>query len=332
MTKPAPTVSVLLPTWNGARFLDAQIESILAQSDPDLELLVIDDGSTDGTIAAVDAWAGRDARLRRLPASGNRGQNRRLVELLTAAQGAFVAIADQDDVWDRDRNARLLAAIGDGALACGRSQLIDGEGRDLGLSILQAKGVEPACLGPLGALFQPLVSAHAAIVRRSWIDVGVFYGALPFDLALGLEALFSTGLHYVDDAVVFHRIHGGNQMNGRVVPERGRLLSRHRARASLAIVPTARVALYQTLDQLARSAAPEPAVRRAFRHLADACWNVWFGVGGSGRRLEGEFHDQLDRHAASSADLNLFSRHIGSLTRHRLSLRNLRRSWRAYVG
>lgn len=329
-----PALSVLLPTYNGQRFLHEQIDSILGQSDPDLELLVIDDGSSDATVGIVDDYARRDERVRRLASSGNRGQNRRIVALLAQARGDFVAIADQDDIWERERNARLLAAVGDCAVACGRSQLIDGEGRDLGLSILDAKGVVPGRIGPLGALFEPLVSAHAAIIRRCWVDVGAFYGVLPFDLAIGLEAAFSTGLRYVDDAVVHHRIHGGNQMNGGVLAERaqGRLLSKHRARTSLALVPAGRVALYQVLDQLARSGVLDLTSRRTFRHLADTCWNVWFGIGGRGASLERELHERLDRYAASADDLAAFSRHVRSLTRTRLSPANLGRMWRAYRG
>ena len=326
-------ISVVMPTFDGARFLAAQIESILAQTATDFELLAIDDGSSDATIAILDDAARRDSRVRRLPASGNRGQNRRLVELLAAASGEFVAIADQDDVWDRERNARLLDAIGDRALACGRSQLIDADDRDLGLSVLEAKGVDAAAVGPLSALFLPLVSAHAAIMRRSWIDPGAFFGPLPFDLALGLEAHYSAGLVYVDEAIVYHRIHGGNQMNGDVVPsDRQRLLSRHRARAILGKVRSQRVALHQSLDHLGRSGALDRPVRASFRHLAGTCWNAWFAIGDRAGAIEREFHRELDGHAGSPADLSLFTARVRALTQPWFSPTNLADAWRDYRG
>ncbi|WP_425228618.1 glycosyltransferase [Sphingomonas sp.] len=325
-------LSVVLPTWNGARFLRPQLDSILAQSDPDFELLAIDDGSTDETVAILDAYAQADRRIRRLPAQGNRGQNRRLIELIDAARGEFVAIADQDDVWGPDRNARLLAAIGDRALALGRSQLIDGDGADLGRSVLEAKGVDAARVGPLTALFVPLVSAHAAVIRRSWLDSGSFYGALPFDQALGLEALFSTGLIYVGDALVQHRIHGGNQMNGDVGAAGGRTraLSLFRARGSLGIVPAGRVQLYQTFAQLGRSGALTTDRRKLFRELADLCWGGWFALGASPGAMRRALHDRLSGDAATPADLVFFSHRIGSLSRSRWTPGNLALAWRAY--
>ena len=326
-------LSIILPVYNGSRFLEPQLESILAQSDGDFELLAIDDGSSDDSRAILDRYALRDPRVRHLPASGNRGQNRRLIELLTAAKGEYVAIADQDDVWDQARNARLLEAIGDRAIACGRSQLIDANGTDLGASILAAKGVDGAQIGPLSALFCPLVSAHAAVIRRSWLDHGAFYGALPFDIALGLEALFSAGLIYNDEAIVHHRIHGANQMNGDVTVGKRpqRWLSRHRLRSAWAQIPAGRVALYQTLDQLSRSgvlAAPE---RSVFRHLASTSWNVWFGIGGRGRSLEREFHIYLDSYAGSNDDLARFSARLKVLTSGRLSPAGLAQFGRDYT-
>lgn len=325
-------LSVVMPTYNGARFLRDQIGSILAQTVTDFELLAIDDGSSDATLSILDDVARRDSRVRRLPSGGNRGQNRRLVELLAVASGEFVAIADQDDVWQPDRNEKLLDVIDDRVLACARSQLIDGEGADLGLSILEAKGVDAAAIGPLRGLFEPLVSAHAAIFRRSWIDMAAFYGPLPFDLALGVEALFSGGLVYVDDAVVRHRIHGGNQMNGRVVPSgyRHKPISRHRAKVSLGKVRSRRVILYRTLDQLGRSGALTSEVRSVFRHLADTCWNVWFGIGGRPRTLEADFLRCLAHFAGSPEDLAFFEQRVRSLTQPWFAPANVADAWRYY--
>jgi hypothetical protein len=86
------------------------------------------------------------------------------------------------------------------------------------MSLLSCLDIDPEAAGPLTSLFRPLVSAHAAIVRRSWFDNSVFTGSMLFDHALGLSAQLSGGLVYVDDAVVNHRIHGGNQMNSHSIP------------------------------------------------------------------------------------------------------------------
>lgn len=322
--------SVIMPTYNGARFLRPQIESILAQSDGDFELLAMDDGSTDDTAAIVDDYARRDRRVRRLPSTGNLGQRGRLRQLTDAATGEYLAIADQDDVWHPERNARLLAAVGDRAMAFGRSQLIDGEGRDLGRSILEALELRPD-VGPLQALFQPLVSAHASLVRRDRIDVATYHGAREFDLVMGLEALFSAGLAYVDDAVVFHRMHDANQHNVNIMGAgvRRRLVSRQRARLSVRFVKSDRLSFYMLVEQLGRSAALPRDVARTFMQVAGACHNAWYypsdRAAARGPRLERLLHEKLDRFAGSEADLAVFRRLAASLTRPQFGWTNLRR-------
>lgn len=322
-------LTIIMPTYDGERFLRPQIESILAQTRGDFELLAMDDGSTDGTVAILDEYARRDRRMRRLPSSGNLGQRGRLRQLAQAATTEFLAIADQDDLWHPERNARLLDAIGDRAMAFGRSQLIDGEGRDLGRSILQSLGLRPDA-GPLEALFQPLVSAHAAIMRRDRIDPATFHGWLEFDRAIGLEALFSTGLTYVDDAVVLHRIHGGNQHNAAAGEEnsRPRLVSRQRARLSLRFIGSDRLNFYLTMEQLGRSAALPREMSRMFGELAGVCHNAWYypkdRTSARDRWLENRLLHRLGPFAAGDEDLAAFRRQVASLTRPQLGLTNLK--------
>ena len=67
----APTVSVVIPVYNGARFIGAAIESVLAQTLPVRECLVVDDGSEDGTAAVVSGW-GAPVRVLRQPRAGVR--------------------------------------------------------------------------------------------------------------------------------------------------------------------------------------------------------------------------------------------------------------------
>ena len=162
-------LSILLPVYNAGRYLDTQLSSILAQDDNDLELVAVDDGSSDDSAARLIDAARHDSRIRPIPAHGNLGQRTRLRELLAHASGQFVAIADQDDVWHRDRNRLLLDAIGDRPLAFGRSSLIGADGATLGGTLLDRLGLTPDPAMALRSLFKPLVSAHAMIVRRDWL-------------------------------------------------------------------------------------------------------------------------------------------------------------------
>lgn len=328
-------LTVVLPTYNGARFLQPQIESILAQTRPDFRLLVVDDGSTDESASIIDDYARRDRRVRRLASSGNAGQRGRLRQLVQATSTEHVAFADQDDLWRPDRNALLLDAIGDRAIAFGRSQLMDGEGRDLGRSILEELGIDPRRAGPLRSLFRPLVSAHAAIVRRSWLDVAVLTGPTAFDWRLGVEALLSTGLVYVDEAVVHHRVHGDNQTNGDLARPR-RLLSGYRLRESTGFVRFDRFCFFLLSDQLSRSTALPIEVRRAFNEASDACRRAWyqpldFKMGG-GRRLERRLRTLLDGFAGSEDELTYFRKRVRSMTRSQMAPVNMAGAVARYFG
>jgi glycosyltransferase involved in cell wall biosynthesis len=90
-------VSVLLPVYNGARTLSAAIESVLAQTHRDLELLVLDDASTDQSADVIRTYAARDERVRPVFHQRNEGLASTLNEGLERSEGELVARLDQDD-------------------------------------------------------------------------------------------------------------------------------------------------------------------------------------------------------------------------------------------
>ena len=91
----APRVSVLLPVYNGARYLAGALRSVVAQSFPDWELLVVDDGSTDDSRAVAHSWD--DPRIRVLANGENLGVARSLNRGIREARGDFIARMDADD-------------------------------------------------------------------------------------------------------------------------------------------------------------------------------------------------------------------------------------------
>lgn len=110
-----PRVLVMMATYNGGKWLEQQIDSILAQEDVEISLIVADDASSDGTQAFVAALAQRDKRLRLLvwpTGSGSAGANfRRIFRSVDSAGYDFVALADQDDIWHPRKLATATAAL-----------------------------------------------------------------------------------------------------------------------------------------------------------------------------------------------------------------------------
>ena len=118
-----PVLSVIIPTYNRAAFLACAVDSVLAQTGVEVEVIVVDDGSTDSTAAVLERraarWGQRVRYLRQDHAERGVARNRGLRE----ARGAFVASLDSDDLWRPDharrcltvlaRNPRAVAAYGD---------------------------------------------------------------------------------------------------------------------------------------------------------------------------------------------------------------------------
>lgn len=90
------TISVILPAYNAERTIEAAVGSILRQTHTQLELLVVDDGSTDSTVELLRRFG--DDRLSIIEGGGNQGLPKRLNQLLALARGEFVARMDADDV------------------------------------------------------------------------------------------------------------------------------------------------------------------------------------------------------------------------------------------
>lgn len=104
----APRVSVIIPTFNRARYLPQAVESVLGQTFTDLELIVVDDGSTDETPALLACVT--DPRLRVLRQE-NRGISTAMNAGLRAVRGPFVARLDSDDAWFVDLLARTVEVL-----------------------------------------------------------------------------------------------------------------------------------------------------------------------------------------------------------------------------
>src|SRR3712207_3478682 len=106
MTAGSPEISVVIPVYNGERYLAAAIRSVLAQQHRGLELLVVDNGSTDRTAGVARAF--ESVRYLYLP---DKGLSRALNHGLERCRGAFLAFLDADDLWAPDRLAVQLDAF-----------------------------------------------------------------------------------------------------------------------------------------------------------------------------------------------------------------------------
>jgi glycosyltransferase involved in cell wall biosynthesis len=271
-----PTVSVVMAAKNYARFLPAAVESVVAQTFADWELVVIDDGSTDHTPAAVKPFLA-DKRVRYFR-SDRLGQPRAKNLGAGLARGELVAYLDADDAWRPTKLEKQLALLRDkpevGVCFCRRS-LIDERGDP------RPTNDPPAPRGRVlpEIYLRNFVCFSSVVVRRQVFDhVGGFDQEwdLSIDYDLWLRAARHYEFDYVDDELVLYRTGHGN-LSRRVadrVATADAIMTRALFRRGLAdelpreVVGEGYASTYRALGYTLRGSEPLAAARWYLRALA----------------------------------------------------------------
>lgn len=209
-----PLISVVMPCYNGAAHLAGSVASALGQSFNDLELIVVDDGSTDNSQEILSAIA--DPRLRVI-SQANRGVCAARNRGLTEARGEYLAFLDSDDTWEPHCLEKLLAALSadpDAALAyCGWQNLGLSGGRGAPFVPPDYEG-QNKCEGLFRNCRWPI---HAALTRRSAIEeVGRFDERFitSEDYLLWLKIALRHKIVRVPEVLAYYHFHGGTQATG----------------------------------------------------------------------------------------------------------------------
>ena len=129
------SVSVAMATYNGARYVEEQLDSIVSQTVPPSEIVVCDDASSDGTASLIRDFAARSPVPIRLECNPiNLGYADNFLRAASLTTHPYIAFSDQDDVWRRDKVERSLAAIHEAGavMAVHTATLIDAAGRRVG--------------------------------------------------------------------------------------------------------------------------------------------------------------------------------------------------------
>jgi glycosyltransferase involved in cell wall biosynthesis len=168
-----PRLSVIMPVYNVSRYLAAAIDSVLAQTFADFELIVVNDGSKDDSLAIIQRAAARDSRVRCI-SRPNTGIVGALNEALQAASGEFVARMDGDDLCTNERFTTQIEFLENHPkvwLVGARVEFIDSEGARLKTyqAPLTDAEIRTALLaGNSGALIHPAIMGP----RRAWTETG----------------------------------------------------------------------------------------------------------------------------------------------------------------
>lgn len=209
---PDVRVSVCLATYNGSAFLGEQLRSILDQLGPDDEIVVMDDASTDDTVALVGGFG--DDRILLSRNASNVGSVRTFERALTAARGRYLLLADQDDVWVRGRLDAMVSAL-DRSAVVATSVVVLGDPPGAPRWRLRAKDSHRYAANVAAVLVGVRWYFGCAMGMRRDIVGSV----LPFppwlteshDLWIGLVGNTHRQMTHLEEPSVERRLHGSNQ-------------------------------------------------------------------------------------------------------------------------
>ena len=179
-------VSVIIPVFNGERFVGRTLDSALNQTYRELEIVVVDDGSTDQTFALLEAAAARDSRIRSLRGTHAGAPTARNMAL-GQARGSFIAPLDSDDLWHPDKIARQVEVMRASSPKVGvvYCWTVDIDENDAIIPPIREKcTVQGNVVTELVARNNFLESASVPLIRRSYLDA---VGGYDPNLAIGSE-------------------------------------------------------------------------------------------------------------------------------------------------
>ena len=205
-------ISVAMTTFNGLRFLGEQVESILVQLDADDELVIADNGSTDGTWQWLSDLAQRDPRVHLFQNLETRGVVANFNYALQRCSGELVFLADQDDYWHPGKIAAICDAFADSAqilLVQSDADLIDESGQVVAPSFFALRRSGP---GFWKNFAKNTYQGCTFAVRHQLLEMALpFPAKVPMhDMWLGLLAELTGDVRFIPDRLTSYRRHGEN--------------------------------------------------------------------------------------------------------------------------
>lgn len=200
-------ISVCIATYNGAKYIEKQLFSILFQLSPDDEIIVSDDGSKDGTINIIESF--HDSRLKVYKNVGNHGVVPNFENALCHAKGDVIFFSDQDDIWADNKVQVMLKALENADLVVHDALIMD---KDDNISNVNYYSLRKPHLGYWHNLLRNcFVGSCLAFKKRMLPYVFPFpKHILWHDMWIGLVVSKKGKVKFIDDKLLYYRRHGDN--------------------------------------------------------------------------------------------------------------------------
>ena len=223
-----PRVSIGMPVYNGENFLEQALDSLLAQTFGDFELIISDNGSTDRTEQICRNYAARDNRIRYFRYETNRGASWNFNHVFSLARGEYFKWAAHDDVCAPDFLEACVSALDrdPGVVLCfSRMQLVDGEGRPMQnyqtpITLLGSPRPYHRFRGTIRqqhhCCYEVFGLAHTAVLRQTSL-LGNYIGS---DLMLLAELALRGRFHEIPAYLFFNRDHPARSIRAHSIHDR----------------------------------------------------------------------------------------------------------------
>ena len=223
-------VAIVAPAYNAARFLESTVESVRQQTYTDWELILVDDGSLDGTWEMIETLMGRDERIRgiRRPNGGPSGARNTGI---ARTNSQWVAMIDADDLWEPTKLERQLEIVESQQpvdVVCSNATLFCDEGPAPRWNLPARELTLAGDAGLRRLIHRNVVVLSSTLVRRSWLcRSGGFDERFRMceDYHLWLRMMAEGArFHYCPDRLIRYRFHNTNCSNNRLEMKRHRLM------------------------------------------------------------------------------------------------------------
>lgn len=205
-----PFISIVMATYNGNLFLSQQMQSLLAQTYPNMEIIIVDDCSTDDTIEILRKFQLTYPYIKIFRNKSNVGYVKNFEKGCSLASGEYIALCDQDDYWHPDKIKNMQAAIGSYPFIYCDSVLCDETLKPMGVNISD----RVSCLDFDNCLQQAIfcrIYGHATLIKKSLVQAAMpFLDIIPHDWWLCYVATFNGGIKYLPEPLASYRQHSAN--------------------------------------------------------------------------------------------------------------------------
>jgi glycosyltransferase involved in cell wall biosynthesis len=209
----APLISIALCTYNGAPYLAEQLDSLIGQTYKNIEIVVVDDCSTDDTYAILTDYASRYPQFKIYQNENNLGFIKNFERAVKLCSGQFIALCDQDDIWLPQKIELQANAIGDNIFIYHDSEFIHEDGSPMNKKMSDImnlyRGGQPEAF-----LFFNCVSGHSIFMKRELLDEALPLKETYFhDWWLAYVATNMGTINFIPECLVKYRQHDKSDTN-----------------------------------------------------------------------------------------------------------------------